>query len=233
MVDNALKELEVKRELENKEAELHKEKRDKLNNEAKKWLNERNVFNNKLKDLISEANKLRVLRDEYNEKVKNEKNERSKWYRASLQFEEDLVNMKKEKQPKNGTPLWKLKKELKELEFKQMTSVLTKQKEDELVQSISRLQSQIKEANESLYRDPEINELAKKLEEAKEKSENAHQQVNENANLAQEYHEQMMKIYESVDELRKKIDEAQEEFIKIKNLTILSKRGDIYKSTLL
>jgi uncharacterized coiled-coil DUF342 family protein len=216
MPDETLKELEIKREMLNKEAEQHRVTRDQLNNEAKKWITERNELNEKLKQLLTNANEYKKRRDEYNEEVKKIKNEKNRLYQLALQYEEDLISKKESKYPQYGQKIWKLKKELKELEFKQMTSVLTKEKEKELIESISKIQIAIKEAENSIYKDNEINELNKLLKETKEKLDEINKKVKEMVNTGQEFHDKMLKEYELVDAVREQIDHANEEFIKVK-----------------
>jgi uncharacterized coiled-coil DUF342 family protein len=216
MGDEVLYDLEKKIDELNAEAEKYRIRRDELNAEAKKWVEERDRLNNEAKKFADAANEHKKKREEYNNKVKEEKVEREKWNKKTFELSDKIRIAKRKKMPKNGDPIAKLKKELKELEFKQMTMVLTREKEEEIIKSISRIQAEIKKREKEIEEDEEIKALRHEYELAKEEAERHHKLVNEYADKAQKEHEKMVELFSKADDLRRQADEAQEKFVKAK-----------------
>lgn len=211
-----LADLEKEREKLNREAEKHKRKRDILNEKTKEWVGKRDELNAKVRDIVDEASQHRQARDKLNEDVKNLKIERDDWNRKVNELTDHVSRTKRRNLPKGTVPLGKLKKELRSLEFKQMTSVLTVDKERDLVEALSRIESQIREREKELEENEEVKAAIKELREAKEKAEDSHKAVGEVADKAQIEHDSMTELYEKSDEARREADLAQEEFIKTK-----------------
>ncbi len=208
-----LEELEQKRQLHNVEAEKHRKVRDELNEKTREWVEKRDSLNAKVRELVDQAAKHREARDQLNVKVREAKEERDKWNKLVNELNEKVTKIKKENLPKNGPPVSKLKKELKNLEFKQMTSVLTKEKEQELIDQMGQLQAQIKEREKAYDQNEEVKNAIKELREAKDNAEGHHRDVSDCAEKAQAEHDAMIELYEQADSLRKEADGAQESFI--------------------
>jgi len=211
-----LEDLEKKRQASNYEAEKHKQLRDQLNEETKKWVETRDELNAKVRELIEEASKHRETRDQLNAKVKEAKAQRDEWNKKVSDLNDAVMQLKKDNTPREGPPIKKLKKELKNLEFKQMTSVLSPEKERELIDILSEMQAQIKEREKSMEQNSEIKDAIKDLREARDEAEEYHKQVGVLAEQAQTEHDSMIDLYEKADEMRKQADEAQEKFIECK-----------------
>jgi len=211
-----LEDLEKKRQASNYEAERHKQSRDQLNEETRKWVETRDELNAKVRELIDEASKHRETRDQLNTKVREEKALRDEWNKKVSELNDSVVQLKKETMPRSGPSISKLKKELKALEFKQMTSVLTPDKERELIDLLSDKQNKIKEREQSLEQNTDVKDAIKDLRDARDQAEEHHKQVGVLAEQAQSQHDSMIELYEKADELRKKADEAQEKFIECK-----------------
>jgi uncharacterized coiled-coil DUF342 family protein len=109
-----------------------------------------------------------------------------------------------------------MRKELKELEFRHMTTALTGDQEKRLIEEMKRLEAAIREQDEQLRRDPTIEETMKAFAEARDEAENHHGAVAQLAEEAQREHESMVALYESVDELRRRADEVQAKLIEVK-----------------
>ena len=209
-------ELEDKRNNLNVKAEDYKNKRERFNAETKKLAEQRDHLNDKVKKLIKEASEHRKNRDEINTKVKDAKTMREKLNRDYNELTEEVNRLKKEKLPKGGIPLGKLRAELKKIEFKQMTSVLTSDKEKELIEMLSKLQTEIRNRESLLEMNTEIQAAMTKLKESKDNAEEQHRQVSQLADTAQKEHELMVRLFEQSDTLRRDADSAQEKFIKAK-----------------
>ncbi len=208
-----LEELEQKRQLHNVEAERHRKARDELNEKTREWVEKRDTLNAKVRELVDQAAKHREARDQLNVKVREAKEERDKWNKLVNELNEKVTKIKKDNLPKNGPPVSKLKKELKALEFKQMTSVLSKEKEQEIIEQMGQLQAQIKEREKAYDQNEEVKGAIKELRDAKEQAETHHHAVSESAEKAQAEHDAMIALYEQADALRKEADGAQESFI--------------------
>ncbi len=211
-----LEELEVKRERENAEAERHRRRRDELNDKTREWVNRRDELNAQVRERVEQAMGHRQRRDELNGDVKKAKEERDVENRRVNELSDRLNDLKRRKLPRGAIPLSHMKRELKELEFKQMTSVLKPGKEQELIKEMTRIQAEIRKLEKSLEENEEVKKALQELRETKDKAEAAHKRVGDLAEQAQAEHDLMTKLYEESDELRRQADLAQEEFIKTK-----------------
>ncbi|MGI5961663.1 MAG: coiled-coil protein [Methanomassiliicoccaceae archaeon] len=208
-----LEELEQKRHLHNLEAEKHRKIRDELNEKTREWVEKRDALNAKVRELVDQAAKHREVRDEMNAKVREAKENRDHWNKIVNELSEKAGKIKKENLPKSGPSISRLKKDLKNLEFKQMTSVLSKDKEQELIEQMASIQNQIKEREKAYESNEEVKNAVKELREAKEKAEAYHREVSEYAEKAQSAHDAMIALYEQADAVRKEADAAQEAFV--------------------
>jgi len=213
-----LDELQLKREHENQEAERHRRRRDDLNDKTREWVEKRDALNAQVRALIDEATQHRILRDELNAQVKAAKEERDTWNRRVNDLQDQLSDLKRRKLPRGAIPLGKLQQELKRLEFKQMTSVLSVDKERALIEEIQKLQAEVRRLEKALEENEDVRTLKEELKAARDKAEDAHRRVSELAEKAQAEHDLMTRLYEQSDELRRQADHAQEEFIKTKML---------------
>lgn len=213
---NLIDELEEKRHKLNREAEKYKRDRDHFNSEMKKWVEKRSGVNDKLRKLIKQANSHRDERDRINKEVQKSKKKREKLNAKYLELFDEVNKLKKTQLPQKGIPLGRLKKDLKKLEFKQQTSVLTTEQERELIDSLAQIQSKIKENEKLLEKNKEIQDALEVARKAKDKAETEHRSVNELANNAQLEHDEMIKIYGQVDNLKVEVDDAQNQLVKCK-----------------
>src|SRR5437773_3535794 len=120
--------------------------------------------------------------------------------------------------PRGAVSLGELKHELKSVEFRQTTFVLTVDKERALIDEIQRLQAEVKKLEKSLEENEDVRAMKDELRSARDRAEDAHRRVSELAEKAQAEHDQMTALYEQGDNLRREADRAQEEFIKTKML---------------
>ena len=202
----------------NIEAEKHRRNRDELNERTRQFADQRDKLNAEVRKLIEEAGSRKRNRDELNEKVKDAKDQREIWNKTYTESAAELVELRRSIAPKSGAPPSKLKRDLKSLEFKQMTSVLSPDKEKEIVEQMSKLQQEIRKREDSLKSNKQYSELLRKVNEAKEKAEGFHRLVSELAEAAQKQHDGMMDLYDRADKVRKEADDAQAKFIESKLL---------------
>ena len=208
--------LEDKRGRHNADAERHKRLRDELNDKTKEWAEKRDELNYKVRGLIEEANTKRESRDKLNSEVREAKALRDEWNRKFNDLSDTTMALRREKMPKSGLSIRKFKAELRALEKKHMTSVLSADKEKVLMKEMSQLDAKIKGMEREIEQFSEVKTAEKETREAKDNAENFHKKVSELAEKAQVEHDAMLKLYEEADELRKEADDAQEKFIESK-----------------
>ncbi|MDR2865975.1 MAG: phosphoserine phosphatase [Methanomassiliicoccaceae archaeon] len=217
-----LEALEQKRSIMNNDAERHRRLRDDLNKQTKEWVAKRDALNTQVRTLVDDASKQRENRDQLNVKVRESKDLRDEWNKKVGDLNDKVSALKKDKEPvpekkaEGDLPIKQLKKQLRELEFKQQTSSLGKDKENEIVKQISLLARQIEEKERASEQGVEIKELVHQLREAKSQAEVHHRAVAEYAKAAQQAHDDMIALYEQADKLRKEADAAQEKFVECK-----------------
>lgn len=211
-----VEDLEEKRARHNADAERHKRLRDELNDKTKEWAERRDELNAKVRALIDEANGRRENRDKLNSEVREAKAKRDEWNRKFNELSDKAIMLKREKMPKGGVPLRKLKAELRAMEKKHMTSVLSAEKEKALMKEMSQLGARIKEMEREIEQFSEVKQAEKEACEAKDNAENFHRMVSELAEKAQAEHDAMLKLYDEADKVRKEADAAQEMFIEAK-----------------
>ena len=214
----SVEEIEQKRDLLNIEAEKHRRRRDELNEKTRQFADLRDKLNSEARKLIEEAGLHKRKRDELNEKVKEAKVQREVWNKNYTDSAAELVELRRNIAPKTGAPPSKLKRDLKSLEFKQMTSVLSPDKEKEIVEQMSKLQHEIRKREDSLKSNKQYAQLLTKVNDAKEKAEGFHKLVSELAEDAQKEHDAMMAFYDNADNVRRQADDAQAKFIESKLL---------------
>ena len=216
-VTDATDELEKKRAELNARADEFRARRDRLNSEARTVADERSRILDEIHDQSSLAQERRRHRDALNVEVREEKVLREEWNRKFQELGDRLQELKRNRTPRAGAvPVWRLRKELKELEFRHMTTVLTGDQEKRLIEEMKRLEAAIRDQDEQLRQDPEVEQTLTSFNEARTEAENHHAAVGKLAEDAQKEHEAMVALYESVDALRRQADEVQAHLLEVK-----------------
>jgi uncharacterized coiled-coil DUF342 family protein len=214
---DATEELERKRAEVNVRADDHRARRDKLNTEARERAEERGRILDELHAKSSEAQEHRRHRDELNDQVREAKRLREEWNLRFQQLSERVQELKRSRAPRPGAvPIWKLRKDLKELEFRHMTTALTQDQEKRLIEEMKRLEAAIRDQEDALKLDPEVEAAIRATAASRAEAERHHKAVGDLAMGAQNEHESMVALYESVDELRRQADEVQAKLIEVK-----------------
>lgn len=211
-----IEELEEKRARHNADAERHKHLRDDLNEKTREWADVRDDLNAKVRKLIDEANGRRENRDKLNAEVRETKVSRDEWNRKFNELSDVAQSLRREKMPKSGMSIRRIKAELRTLEKRHMTSVMSPDKERDLVDQISHLSSKLQAMEKEIEEFSEVKTAEKDARDAKDQAETFHRRVGELAEKAQAEHDAMLKLYEEADVLRKEADDAQEKFIETK-----------------
>src|SRR3990170_4521305 len=127
----------------------------------------------------AEAEKHRRRRDELNLGTRE-------WVERRDELNAKVNDLKRTKAPRGGVPIARLKREARELEFRQQTSVLTPGEEKALIEGMARLQAEIRKREKELEQDEEVRKGLEELRAAKDTAEAAHKQVGGEADAAQE-----------------------------------------------
>ncbi len=210
-------ELERRRAESNEHADAFRATRDRLNAEARALADERAAIVDAIRAKSAEAQDHRRHRDELNGQVREAKRLREEWNRKFQELGDQVQQMRRARPSRQGAvPVWRLKKDLKELEFRHMTTALTGDQEKRLLEEMKRLEGAIREQEDQFRRDPDIEAVLKAFNEARDEAEKHHAAVGQLAEEAQRAHESMVALFEAGDELRRQADDVQAKLVEVK-----------------
>ncbi|MEO1955722.1 MAG: SAP domain-containing protein, partial [Gammaproteobacteria bacterium] len=140
-----------------KQAEVLRVKRDELNLKSQSHASERNDLNLKAKEHMDKVHVHRDLRNGLNVEVGEIRDERREITNQANTLKDVFLKLKRQRfSGLNLPPVSKLRKQIQELELKQMTTPLTTDKERALVDEISSLQNKIRQHDELIETDTEV-----------------------------------------------------------------------------
>ena len=198
-------------------SEEFRAQRDKLNLKSQENITARNSFNAKVKELMESVETHRETRNILNQKVAELKSGRKEATDTAEKMRQDFLDLKKSKFANSRLPpIFKIRKELKELEIRQMTTPLTTSKERGLIEKIGVLQHQILEYNEMLDSDPGVAEARLNYKDSEKSRKAILKEMNQTRQEAQREHDQMYRDLKKSRTTRKKADSYQRAFIKSK-----------------
>ncbi|HYB63495.1 MAG TPA: hypothetical protein VEE86_03620 [Thermoplasmata archaeon] len=210
-------ELERRRAESNARADSFRASRDRLNADARTLAEERAAIVDQIRAKSAEAQDHRRRRDELNTAVREEKRLREEWNQRFQELAEKVQQLRRARPSRQGSvPVWRLRKDLKELEFRHMTTALTGDQEKRLLEEMKRLEATIREQEDQLRSDPTVEATLKEFAEARDESEKHHAAVGELAEGAQREHEAMVVLFEAGDELRRQADDVQVRLLEVK-----------------
>jgi len=204
-----------------------RKKRDQYNEQTRELMRESKQLHEERAKLIEQAKSEQKKRDEMNSKVREYKECRKELNEEIKKARERLNELKQERNELEDNspsriPTKRLMKELKDSEWIIQTTVMSLDKERELVNKIAKLEAQLEDKTTAQNK---INEFQSKIiEEAasfealKAKLEHSHQQVIDYAKKAQEHHDQMEKLFLKAKELEKNADELYKQYLEVKKL---------------
>jgi uncharacterized coiled-coil DUF342 family protein len=188
-----------------KKAEVLRIKRDELNLKSQSHASERNDLNVKAKEYMDNVHLYRDRRNGLNVEVGEVRDERREVSNEVNNLKDIFLRLKRKRfSGRNLPPVSKLRKQIQELEIKQMTTPLTTDKERALVDEIGSLQSKIREHDTLIETDTEKvrRELGKKMQKSRQE--------------AQAAHHSMKDSLRSNRQTRRKADAGQRMFVKAK-----------------
>ena len=213
-----LKDLQEKKALLKKDAEASKLERNRLNSEASQFAAKRDELNTKTRALIDQAQQYKDKRDEYNILVSENKERRDKLNEKANNLLAKTDQIKKRYKVAGGLSLSELKREINHLEFRQQTEVLSTEKERDLVDRIAHLWEQYRQKKVELENNTELKEMLDKAKQLRDEASEHHKQVTINAELAQEYHDNMLASFKEADQKRAEADASHKDFVRAQEM---------------
>ncbi|HYA61086.1 MAG TPA: hypothetical protein VED16_03285 [Candidatus Acidoferrum sp.] len=213
-----LKDLQEKKALLKKDAEASKLERNRLNSEASQFAAKRDELNTKTRALIDQAQQYKDKRDEYNILVSENKERRDKLNEKANNLLAKTDQIKKRYKVAGGLSLSELKREINHLEFRQQTEVLSTEKERDLVDRIAHLWEQYRQKKVELENNTELKEMLDKAKQLRDEASEHHKQVTINAELAQEYHDNMLASFKEADKMRAEADASHKDFVQAQEM---------------
>ena len=200
-----------------KEAEVLRIKRDELNLQSQTHASERNELNNKAKEHMDNVHLFRDRRNGLNVEVGQIRDERREVSDVVNELKDTFLRLKRKRfSGRNLPPVSRLRKQIQELEIKQMTTPLTTDKERALVDEISSLQNKIKEHDNLIETDTEVLEARDKFREAENSRRDLGKKMQKSRQEAQAAHHSMKDSLRTNRQTRRKADAAQRLFVKAK-----------------
>ncbi len=213
------KELKLHRKAVNALAEKLRHKRDELNLKSQSHAAERDVLNAQAKTLMNQVYAHRDRRNGLNVEVGETRDELRDLNPKVDQLRDDFLKLKRARFAGNNLPpIPKLKRQIQELELKQMTSTMSIKKERALVEKIATLQSQVSEQDELLETDTEVTAARDSFRQGEQQRKDLLRSKKRAREDAQVQHESMRDALRENRKTRKRADGAQRAFVRVKEL---------------
>lgn len=211
VVDGLLKRIE---ELES-QAIIFKERRNNLNEEAKKWVERRDLLNLEHKKVREEADYFKAQRDQMNQTVKVLKKDRTdvktqlevKWeeYEKLKERIENLLS-------KTSGSQQETERQIKALDWKIQTNPLNKVEETQIINQIKVLEGQSIIHREASSIKEKIMESRTEIDALRIRSNDILKRISEHATKSQEYHNMMLEKIKGAEKIKIEADKAHQEF---------------------
>ncbi len=190
-----------------------KRQRDDLHEQSKKMAKERDELNAKVRQIRNQVGEHKKKRDEFNERVKHAKEQRNEFSKSHLELKKTIKDLERERSTSSGVNINELKQHLRKLENEHMTQPMSSQKEKKFIETIKEIHLKIKDAEESLNKDPKLKKAIEEEKILKQKAEKQHDLVEKMATKAQEEHQTMIEQLTQLDKLMKRTTEIQENIV--------------------
>jgi len=217
--------LEEKKNMVNEKATAFRETRDEWNKKSKTHSTARNELNGEVKELIVQVREQRDIREQMNELVREKKqirqdaNVKVKDIKSKLDVSRggapEQDNQRGRRGQKPVTP-HTLKRELQRLEREFEQGRHTGKNETKVMKRMKEISSLLKKMNSVDDKNDDMTSLRDDLRAALAEQEEAHEEVQNAANAAQEAHELMLQWNKEVDKQREKAESCHRELRKSK-----------------
>ncbi len=202
-----------------------------LHQEKEKWFAKRAQIGSQIASLIRDVKEKRVKRDELTQKVQQEKEERrnySKEIRDRISEVKKLREQRTRLQKRLGikSAPKQLKSDINRLEFKLETEPMPYKEEQRLTKLLKDKRAEYEKIRELDELTRKIKRLSKLIDKLKEESDVVHKTLKEQADVSQDFHEEVVGTSKAIDELKKQEDEAFKKFSEYKDL-YAAKRAEL------
>ena len=209
-----------------------KKQANKANAETKIYVEERDALNEQLREIRQEIYALTDERNTLNEKVKTLKLKRNEAQAKSRANIEEITGIRQklaEMETKKPRRSYKeLQKEFNDIEWKIQTTSLDLTEEKALIETVKKLETQLKLYKKIGQQNQKIAELQKELTVLRNQANALHQELAETAQKSQETHAKMLEKIKESEEIKSKADSLHAAYLKEKEKT-KPLRSDIKK----
>ncbi|MDO5843663.1 MAG: phosphoserine phosphatase [Methanocorpusculum sp.] len=206
------------------ESEEHKTKRNELNAQASQFARERNELNAATRQYVEDAQKNKELRDQANNDVQSLKEKRNELNDKANALFEEVDTMRAESgvvaapaassAPHEKKPSVKeIQRQIEQLEERQQTEQMSKEKENEIVDKIKQLRAELKDQAVEHEQNKEIRGRLIEARDFRKQASSLHAEVTEKAELAQKHHDLMVECYRKADKSREGADAKHKQFV--------------------
>jgi uncharacterized coiled-coil DUF342 family protein len=207
-----------------KELLLMKEERDRMNLEAKKWVNKRNALNEKVKNMRKDASEIKEQRDALNnqvqqlKKMRDQLNAQGKGKSNQILTLQKKINKLNENKPQGN--MRQVAKQIEEIDWKIQTNSLSVKEEQELVNQIRQLEIQLFDQKRIEKVKDQLFEIRNEQKSLGTEAKTIHEKMFELAEKSQKLHTQMLSILNKASEQQAAADEAHKKYVEVKQLAL-------------
>ena len=198
------------------QVELFKEQRDRLNDEAKKWVDRRDALNSKHSEIWNEVKLRKNKRDEINEAVKKLKEQLPEITSQIDTKREELAKLRERINELLGMTSQSasaVERQLNKLDWEIQTNPLTPAEENKLIEQIRLLERQKLVHKEATSLKERLTDLRAEIGALTVKNKGIRNQMAELANSSQEYHEKMIEKIAEAKPLKDEADEVHKKYL--------------------
>ncbi|MFW9853367.1 MAG: coiled-coil protein [Candidatus Thorarchaeota archaeon] len=186
-----------------------------LEKETKKWLTERNRLNDLFQNLKQEIAVLKEKRDKINQEVlelKEKREELKKILYENRDVVDKIFNSLKELKIKIPHGVHRLTKERDEIDWKIQTNSLSIQKENELLERIKEIETNLVEFDHSNKLKQDLHERKKEIESLKNQMDPLRNQQMELSKESDAIQDEITKLYDRAKKFREESNEAHKKY---------------------
>jgi len=221
LAEDAKKKLSAELEQKRKEISDLKQRLNQLNSTKEEWFSKKEEYRKQISVLIGDVKSSKEERDKFTSTVKLTKKERDALNESIKIKTKQLTDLKLERdkvKQKNKIDISpsRVREEIRGIEHKIETEVISFDKEKKLMEMIKKKKKQLMESGAISDVWDKIKTLNKEIRDLHRKARSSHRVVQDLAKDSQNKHEHMIHRSTEIQELRKKEEEAFKKFVELK-----------------
>ncbi|MCG3221907.1 MAG: hypothetical protein H7641_11060 [Candidatus Heimdallarchaeota archaeon] len=200
-----------------------KKKRDGHNQLTKEALTKRNEFNQQINEGLARTKEYTSKRDDLNSQVKQLKQKRKELQEKVMENKKVLEEVVEKDQALNKDNIRRkrrsmrgLNEKINKIEWDLQTSVLTPEKEKEMIQLLEKLSEQLNKIAEEIHITSQQTQMWREISAAQREINILHIQIIDAAKESQIYHNLMNQSYHQINGLRKQANDLHKNFLNFK-----------------